>query len=267
MFLLPALAAGSSDVLILYLTRHESSGNDPQGETVENGKRDRRSHDSSFTGRTSHFFHVSTLILAYLQNVSYLVPLAIIRLFLLLIPLPYHTFTGTAVKCPNFYRLLHWTTLLVILIHMLSIIMLDPDSLNSFLPDVDRRSLRVSHQMRHVWILLSLSLWSTVFHIVLLWHVRSTAQQDFLDSWKRRNKALYYYAKQNRRETHNGDHNESDSVVVAVANDSSSPFVLPNEINGSRTKQQWRTFPGEDLLQQMRCISDGGNGMSILLVL
>lgn len=152
--------------------------------------------------------------------------------------------------------------------------MLDPGSLNSFLPEIDvRRYLRVLSSatvMRRVWVLLTLSLWSTVFHIVLLFHVRSTAQQDSLDSWKRRKKVLYYYANQNsttttrrQQQIQNGDETAAADGDSSAANGnvSAAAFVVPNEINARQ--QQWRTFPGEDLLQQMRCISDGGNGKSL----
>ncbi len=108
------------------------------------------------------------------MNTTYMNVLAIIRLLLLLLPLAYHSYTGTAVKCSTFYSLFYAATLMVLFVHALAIIMLDPDSLNSLLPTGIDRMLKSSDPvvvniMRHVWVELSLSVLSTLMHCFLLW--------------------------------------------------------------------------------------------------
>ena len=121
------------------------------------------------------------------MNVSYMNVFAVIRLLLLLFPLAYHSYTGTAVKFPAFYHFFYAVSTMVLLGHMLAIIMLDPDSLTSLVPSGNRLLSKVTRaqehamSMRHVWLELSLSLFSTAMHVVLFYHVRSSAPSPYLN--------------------------------------------------------------------------------------
>ena len=72
--------------------------------------------------------------------------------------------------------------------------MLDPGSLNSLLPSPRVRSL---HELatRHIWYLLTLSVISNLCHLVLFFHVRSTAPSH-AEIPQGRPKVLFYYVKE-----------------------------------------------------------------------
>ena len=61
-------------------------------------------------------------------------PLAVIRICLLLIPLLFHSYTGTAIKHQLFYQILYGVTLATLLVHMLTLLLMNPASLESLLP-------------------------------------------------------------------------------------------------------------------------------------
>jgi hypothetical protein len=74
-------------------------------------------------------------------NVGYLAPLALTRISILLLPLLFHSCTGTALKCTIFYQILYWGTLLILIIHMLTLCLVDPESLTAIFPTVRLLSL------------------------------------------------------------------------------------------------------------------------------
>lgn len=168
-FLLPALTSAICDVAIIYLSRHGPK------------------HEDDTTRRL------------YLGK--YILPLAIIRLFLLLVPLPYHSYHGKALRCPLLFQLFYGVTLVVLFFHALSLIMVDPGSLGSLLTLRDSSSSLPSsissHQMvaRNLWWSLIFTLVSTLAHVALLFHVRSTAPPD-VELLKGRPKVLLYYVKE-----------------------------------------------------------------------
>lgn len=146
------------------------------------------------------------LVAASIYSTTYLLPLSVLRLFLLFTVLPYHSYTGTAVKCPLIYRLFFGGTLVAVTLHMLVLSMLDPNSLRVFTPQL-RRMLFLPHydddfyRRRHVWLLLSFSFASSLCHLIMLQHVTSTApdQASALDrrrqlQQRRKSQPLFYYA-------------------------------------------------------------------------
>ncbi len=130
-----------------------------------------------------------------------------LRLFLLFTVLPYHSYTGTAVKCPLIYRLFFGGTLFAVMLHMLILSMLDPNSLRVWIPG--QRLLFHPHhdddfyRRRHVWLLLTFSLASCLCHLIMLQHVTSTApdqasaldrRRQILLQQRRKSQPLFYYA-------------------------------------------------------------------------
>ena len=91
-FLLPALSAACCDAVVIYLSRHDGSMMDGLEDSQEEPR--------------------------LIYQSKYLLPLAGVRLFLLVVPLPYHSYTGTAVKCPSSYQLLYGGSIFVIFIHV-----------------------------------------------------------------------------------------------------------------------------------------------------
>ena len=114
-FLLPALSALCCDVVVLYLGWYDGSIIDGLEDAQEEPR--------------------------LIYQSKYLLPVAAVRLFLLVVPLPYHSYTGTAVRCPISYQVLYGGSIFVILIHMLALSMLDPSSLSSFLPVGQQRRI------------------------------------------------------------------------------------------------------------------------------
>jgi hypothetical protein len=173
-FLLPALASAVCDVAIIYLRRTAPE------------------HDENTSRRI------------YLGK--YILPLAIIRLFLLLVPLPYHSYHGKALRCPMLFQVFYVGTLIILFFHSLSLIMIDPGSLGSLLilgesstspPGNSTSSSSSHHNMvtRNLWWSLILTLVSTLCHVALFFHVRSTAPTD-AELLKGRPKVLLYYVKE-----------------------------------------------------------------------
>lgn len=197
-------------------------------------------------------------LLDAIMNTHYMAVLAMIRLFLLLFPLAYHSYTGTAVKCAWFYQIFYSLSIMILLGHMLAIIMLDPDSLTSLLPDRQRilksDDPAVVAIMRHVWMELSLSILSTSMHSLLLWHVRSTAPYPY-DPNKRRNRVLYYYAQQQQQlqqqSQGNGNVEEHEMQPITAASVSSS-------------ESSHRRKRSNDLMEQVKLIPEGYDGMARL---
>lgn len=168
-FLLPALVALSCDALVFWLRRLAPAS------TITDD--DEEPHD--------------------VYNVGYLAPLALTRIIILLLPLLFHSYTGTALKCTIFYQILYWGTLVILIIHMLTLCLMDPESLTAIFPTVKasisgRFLLKHLHELRRIWWMLSLSLMSDVCHLIMFWHVRSTAPHFALLSNNRKQPSVYF---------------------------------------------------------------------------
>ncbi|VEU40402.1 unnamed protein product [Pseudo-nitzschia multistriata] len=207
-FLFPALAAASCDVFILYLghrsylleQRYSAGSYDADG----------YNHDDAYASDDSVAAH------RRVYHYGYIVWLAALRLVLLLVPLPYHSFFGKALRCPVLYRLVYGGTLCVVVVHGLALLLIDPQSLGSLATAIGNngggnRSDTLHHILvtRSLWVAILLTLVSTLSHVALFFHVRSTAPSDadFLAGGRRRPRVLLYYAKQKKppKQHHNGE--------------------------------------------------------------
>lgn len=152
-FLIPAIVALVADAVLLVLSRHRS-----------HLRAQREAH-----GETDTWIYAST----------YLSSLAAIRLCLLLVPLLFHSYTGTALRWPPVYHALYWGSLLWVTLQVMGLALLNPESMEALLPiDPATSSDSVLHDLRRLWYMLLLTLLSNVCHLVLLVHVRSTAPSD-----------------------------------------------------------------------------------------
>jgi hypothetical protein len=216
-FLVPAVTAFICDTIIIWLNRlaplavlHILSNN-------ENDKNNTNDNNNS----TTRFS---------IYNVNYLAPLAGIRLVLLIIPL-FHSYTGTAVRYVPIYQLLYSISLLTIIIHMTSLALLDPTSIESIFPGLlsiehdhnntttnidsyhrllssdslhrllellageNNNNTNTVLELRRIWWMLTLSAVAVSCHWILLYHVRSTApisSSYFGNSINNRKPSVYF---------------------------------------------------------------------------
>ena len=246
-------------------------------------------YHSDLSALKSYSFTFSFCVIGFIYRTQYAAPLAIIRLVLLVFPLPYHNYSGTAVKCPLFYELLYGTTLFVVIFQLLGIMIMDPESLSTIVPDIQRRMSddpsveRTITNMAHTWWILCLNLLSNLLHIVLLWHVRSTAPAN----WTDRKHVLYFYTQQQqqRQDLHynaeNSDYAANGSITTTTARHTNGGVgngearTNGHGYNGeiSLDQQQRRTHNHNnntartrDLLERMRCVPDGYDGKTFLLL-
>ena len=160
------------------------------------------------------------------------------RLFLLLCSLPYHSYKGTALKCPTLYQVLYFGTLIVLLVHMLALSMVDPASIASLVPTTG--SLTQHKEItRHIWLLLLLSLASDLCHILLFLHVRSTAPAN-AELVPGRPKVMFYYVKENGG-------SERDMLLPSQATIGSVEGRMPSE--GSATSNSMQQISNRVLLE------------------
>lgn len=242
-FLLPAVSSAACDVAVLTLavstSRLVSDSEDESSRVV---------------------YHSGYLCLA-----------AGVRLFLIVVPLPYHSYNGTALVCPSLYQLFYLGTLVAILVHALSLSMVDPRSLTSLLPAT--WTLTTHEEItRHVWLILILSLVADLCHIVLFLHVRSTAPAD-ADLLQGRPKVMFYYAKE-QEETERDmllpDHSSLTGMERRVSSESttsgsvrqiSNRVVSEVQSRLKQTKDEWTkrladyrllssSTGGQDLIQK-----------------
>ena len=221
-FLFPAIGAAFCDVSIIYLRHVTAAVSDDDDSTIR---------------RVYHF--------------KYLYVLAFIRLFLLLVPLPYHSYHGKALKCPIMYQLFYTVTLIVVFFHILSLIMIDPDSISSIVPTTTSSSSESTtsssnqddndsyhHHLitRNLWWSLLLTILSTCNHITLFFHVRSTAPSESEFQRKRQPKVLLYYVKEENAQNEDTEREnllnlrkgeQQKRIIVKSTSDSSS-----NNLNG-----------------------------------
>ena len=146
-FLIPAVTALASDVFLLWL------GSTAPVETV--------------FAEDHWVYHVDYLA----------VPVALLRLFLLCLPLLFHSYTGTAVQHVVGYQVFYGATSVALALHIVGLALMDPESLEAIFPQVTLRRflLQHLHELRRIWWILLLSSYSVACHWILLWHVRSTA--------------------------------------------------------------------------------------------
>lgn len=147
-FLIPAVLSATADALILFLGRHLSFKPDSD---------------------TDHWVY----------NARYLAILAGIRIALLALPLLFHSYTGTALRCTRAYQLLYFGTLMMVAVHFLTLAMMNPEALEALLPidaesDLDKDLL---HEIRRLYWIMELTVISNICHVVMFMHVRSTAPQ------------------------------------------------------------------------------------------
>jgi hypothetical protein len=129
--------------------------------------------------------------------VYYLICLSSIRMFLVLVPLLFHSYTGTALRFPALYQVLYWGTLAVLVVHMLALSLHDPESLEAVIPldsasSHGAQSPDAVHELRRIWYILLLSVVSDVAHLVILFHVRSTAPYHPLLTGKTKQPSIYF---------------------------------------------------------------------------
>jgi hypothetical protein len=233
-FLLPALIALSSDALVFWLRRLA-----PNAEhAITDDDKDQG------TGTHQDFYY----------NVGYLAPLALTRIFILLLPLLFHSYTGTALKCTLFYQILYWGTLLTLLIHMLALCLMDPESLTAIFPTVSasissrlthRFLLQHLHELRRIWWMLSLSLMSNICHLIMFWHVRSSAPHDALFGTRRKQPSVYFALRSasigavnesgSYAHAHSHTNNEHEPPLVHAMND----FMIDLQGRLHRAKLDW----------------------------
>jgi len=192
-FLFPALASAVCDIGILYLGHRNYLREHSADESLS---KIYALYDDDSSRRLYHY--------------GYIVMLAAIRLFLLLVPLPYHSFFGKALRCPIVYRLFYGVTIAVVVLHALTLALIDPSSLSSLLTALaaysndetaDPGTMHHILVTRSLWVALILTLTSTLNHIALFFHVRSTAPRESeLFGGRRRPKVLLYYAKEKKQQ-------------------------------------------------------------------
>lgn len=109
-FLIPAITALISDSTILWLNRLLPYMNDIDDD------------DSILFGIFS------------IYNVRYVAILGGLRLLILILPLLFHSYTGTAVKYTLVYQCFYTITLLILIIHIISLALLNPSSIETMVP-------------------------------------------------------------------------------------------------------------------------------------
>ena len=191
-------------------------------------------------------------------------------------PLPYHNYAGTAVKCPLVYEIFYGGTLVVVLIQLLGIMILDPESLSSLMPEIRTRFLAQTSSdaaaaaatvdlqgsghghtnMPQTWLVLWLNLISDLLHIILLWHVRSTAPAD----WSDRKHVLYFYTQhtnglQQQQQQQSYPSSDTNGNGFNGGGGSRNHLMLDQPHRTNRT-----TSGPRDLLERMRCVPEGYDG-------
>lgn len=129
-FLVPALVSGVSDALIVVVNRRRRNLHAQLLEhlaqlavvatnSAGSGAEDDKDDTNSFSA---------------VHHVQYLAIAAGIRLLLMVLPLSYHSYTGTAVRFYQCYRIFYGTSLAMVLLQMVALSVVDPGSLATLLP-------------------------------------------------------------------------------------------------------------------------------------
>lgn len=214
-FLIPAVLAALSDVLILVLQEHRE-----EFQALIHQYWNSTTVPAA-TAPTEDEADGSDLLAVH--NVKYLGFIAVLRLLLLLLPLPYHSYTGTAIRFSSCYILFYGATLFAVLIHMLALSMIDPYSIATLaeaLGTEDALDVLQQQMSRSCWWILLLSLLSVICHITMLIHVRSTApsleHMPYHALRKGKKKMVYYYASRRSNSMAN-DINMSNNANAMVS--------------------------------------------------
>jgi hypothetical protein len=69
-----------------------------------------------------------------MYNVRYIAPLAGLRLFILILPLLFHSYTGTALNYMLLYQWFYLLTMVILIIHVTSLALLNPSSIETMVP-------------------------------------------------------------------------------------------------------------------------------------
>ncbi|GAX27535.1 phosphatidylinositol 4-kinase A [Fistulifera solaris] len=227
-FLLPALTAFLSDASILWLhqiRRHE--------------------YFSSEDDRAVY-------------HIYYLILLAYTRIALLCLPLLFHSYTGTAIRCSSWYPVLYAGTLSAVIMHMLLLCFTNPASLEAILPFHPMGgsdSIDHLHELRRVWWVLIATLVSTACHVVMFWHVRSSAPQYYWPLREAQHRPSLYYTLRTGpgMELHLSDDND----LMHAMND----FVGEVRTRLRRAKTEW-TARLDDFTARIIANSEHSNNTS-----
>lgn len=181
-----------------------------------------------------------------------------IRVILLLLPILFHSYTGTALRFAICYQWLYWATLFIATIHLMALCFFYYDSFFTALVPIPierqqhshfKNNLHVSlllHDLRRILGMLGLSILSTICHLFLFMHVRSTAPSHSVVLFGKTKPPSVYFALRSQvlqddtlmseesvtgRLLENTNHNESDSNGMkrtkAAANSESNPATEP----------------------------------------
>lgn len=114
-----------------------------------------------------------------IYKVGYLAVLAWFRILVLVFPLLFHSYTGTALSCQALYLTWYALTLTAVVVHALTLCLVTPESLEALVPE---REGAVSdlHLYRRLWYTLLLSVTATSAHLTVLQHVKSSAPRHGL---------------------------------------------------------------------------------------
>jgi hypothetical protein len=124
----------------------------------------------------------SPLPLTAIYKVGYLALLAWFRILVLLLPLLFHSYTGTALACHVVYMGWYTMTLIVVVTHMLALCLVNPESMEALVPEPEG-FLADLHLYRRLWYTLILSVVAHACHFVLVQHVKSTAPPNASNGW------------------------------------------------------------------------------------
>jgi hypothetical protein len=169
-------------------------------------------------------------------RVYYLVCLSSIRMFLVVVPLLFHSYTGTALRFPALYQILYWGTLAVLVVHMLALSLHDPESLEAVIP-LDSASTHGAqspdavHELRRIWYILLLSVVSDVCHLIILFHVRSTAPYHPLLTGRTKQPSIYFALRSQGGLTSSAP--PTDGTATPTNGGSHREVVLMNAMTGA----------------------------------
>ena len=166
MFLIPACVALAADGLILYLHRsllHDAAVHDAERDDDDDGGEEQQLQQHRRA----------------IYKVGYLTLFAWIRIGVLILPLLFHSYTGTALTCQTMYLIWYALTFVLVIAHMLSLCLVVPESMEALVPEPEG-ALQDLHFYRRLWYTLFFSAASNLAHFVLVQHVKSSAPTRLL---------------------------------------------------------------------------------------
>jgi hypothetical protein len=213
-FLLPAIIALTSDVFVVWL----NSRQDPWGKEGEGGD-------------------------SWVYHTGYTLWTAILRLLLLVIPLLFHSYTGTALRHLVVYRWFYRITAVLLICHCIALLLLNPESLKAIFVTTKHKTSTPSSQddlfqLQRLWWILILSGLSIVCHWIVLLHVRSTAPSYDFSSQRKKKPTMYFALRAASLATLG-----NSSAARTDTNNSSSEPALMLAMNGrSKMRGSWHLF-------------------------